>query len=257
MEVKKMFLVVRKRTAFALIALVLVLIAAVALVSAGITSEAVGVKRLVPVYSVATEDNKVALTFDASWGADKTEKIMDILEEYGFKATFFLTGIWVDEYPELVKEINDRGHLIGNHSANHKHLNELNAETLQSEIDVTAEKIKAITGYAPTYFRAPFGEYDNKMINALTTRGVQCIQWSVDSLDWKGITAAEITENVVSKLDKGAIVLCHNNSDHITEALPLILLAIKNKGMSAVRLDELVYKEGYTIDSTGKQIKNQ
>ena len=86
---------------------------------------------------------------------------------------------------------------------------------------------------------------------------MQCIQWSADSLDWKGISAAEIAENVVNKLDKGAIVLCHNNSEHITDALPLILLAIKNKGMSAVRLDELVYKDGYTIDASGKQIKNQ
>ena len=252
-----MFLVMRKRTALAVIATVLVLIAAVALVSAGAASEAVAAKRLVPVYSVATEENKVALTFDASWGAEKTTAIMDILEEYGFKGTFFLTGIWIDEYPELVKEINERGHLIGNHSDNHKHLSELDAAGIDSEIDVTASKIEALTGYKPTYFRAPFGEYDNKLINALNARGVQCIQWSADSLDWKGISAAEITENVVSKLDKGTIVLCHNNSEHITEALPLILLAIKNKGMSAVRLDELVYKEGYTIDASGKQIKNQ
>ena len=252
-----MFLVMRKRTALAVIATVLVLIAAVALVSAGAASEAVAARRLVPVYSVATEENKVALTFDASWGAEKTTAIMDILEEYGFKGTFFLTGIWIDEYPELVKEINERGHLIGNHSDNHKHLSELDAAGIDSEIDVTASKIEALTGYKPTYFRAPFGEYDNKLINALDARGVQCIQWSADSLDWKGISAAEITENVVSKLDKGTIVLCHNNSEHITEALPLILLAIKNKGMSAVRLDELVYKEGYTIDASGKQIKNQ
>lgn len=252
-----MFLVMRKSTALAVIATVLVLIAAVALVSAGAASEAVAAKRLVPVYSVATEENKVALTFDASWGAEKTTAIMDILEEYGFKGTFFLTGIWIDEYPELVKEINERGHLIGNHSDNHKHLSELDAAGIDSEIDVTASKIEALTGYKPTYFRAPFGEYDNKLINALDARGVQCIQWSADSLDWKGISAAEITENVVSKLDKGTIVLCHNNSEHITEALPLILLAIKNKGMSAVRLDELVYKEGYTIDASGKQIKNQ
>ena len=252
-----MFLVMRKRTALAVIATVLVLIAAVALVSAGAASEAVAAKRLVPVYSVATEENKVALTFDASWGAEKTTAIMDILEEYGFKGTFFLTGIWIDEYPELVKEINERGHLIGNHSDNHKHLSELDAAGIDSEIDVTASKIEALTGYKPTYFRAPFGEYDNKLINALDARGVQCIQWSADSLDWKGISAAEITENVVSKLDKGTIVLCHNNSEHITEALRLILLAIKNKGMNAVRLDELVYKEGYTIDASGKQIKNQ
>lgn len=252
-----MFLVMRKRTALTVIASVLVLIAAVALISAQAATEAAAAKRLVPVYSVETEDNKVALTFDASWGADKTTKIMDILEEYGFKGTFFLTGIWVDEYPELVKEINERGHLIGNHSDSHKHLSELNETEMGTEIDSVAAKIEALVGYKPAYYRAPFGEYDNKLINALGARGVQCIQWSADSLDWKGISAAEITENVVNKLDKGAIVLCHNNSEHITEALPLILLAIKNKGMSAVRLDELVYKDGYTIDAAGKQIKNQ
>ena len=95
------------------------------------------------------------------------------------------------------------------------------------------------------------------MIEATENRGVQCIQWSIDSLDWKGISGGEIAERVVNNVEPGDIVLFHNNSDHILDALPLILLAIKNKGLKAVRMDQLVYKDNYAINAQGKQIKNK
>lgn len=252
-----MILVMKKRTLIALILLLAVVAAALGgMASAGVFEDAAAKNRLVPIYAVATGEKKVALTFDAAWGADQTRAIMDEVEKYGFKCTFFLTGFWAEANKELVKEIYDRGHLIGNHSANHKHLNELDSELLNSEIDSVNASIKAITGEAPKYFRAPFGEYDNKLIETVSSKGMQCIQWSVDSLDWKGISSSEIAERVVNKIENGSIVLSHNAGEHIVEALPLILLSVKNKGMSAVRLDELVYSENYTVDSRGIQIKN-
>lgn len=252
-----MILVMKKRTLTAVILLVVILGAALAwMAGAGVFENTAAKNRLVPIYAVATEEKKVALTFDAAWGADQTRVIMDEVEKYGYKCTFFLTGFWAEANKELVKEIHDRGHQIGNHSQNHKHLNELNSETLQTEIDSVNALINELTGETPRFFRAPFGEYDNDLVKAVGAKGMQCIQWSVDSLDWKGLSGSQITERVIANIEPGFIVLMHNASDHIVEALPLILLSVQNKGMTAVRLDELVYSENYTVDSRGIQIKN-
>lgn len=250
-----MFLVVKKKWLIALVCALLVVMIVAITTGVSVTS-AVATKRLIPVYSVERIDNKVALTFDCAWGADKTKLIMDEIEKNGYKCTFFVTGFWVDANKDLVKEINERGHQVANHSENHLHLGKANTQTIATEIDTTSNKIKEIVGTSPLYFRAPFGEYDNGLINALNERQTQCIQWSIDSLDWKGLTGKEIADRVSSKIKSGDIVLFHNNSEHILDALPLIMLTLKNKGLSAVRVDELVYKDNFVINGEGKQIKN-
>ena len=250
-----MFLVVKKKWLIALVCALLVVMIVAITTGVSVTS-AVATKRLIPIYSVERSDNKVALTFDCAWGADKTKLIMDEIEKNGYKCTFFVTGFWVDANKDLVKEINERGHQVANHSENHLHLAKANTQTIATEIDTTSNKIKEIVGTSPLYFRAPFGEYDNGLINALNERQTQCIQWSIDSLDWKGLTGKEIADRVSSKIKSGDIVLFHNNSEHILDALPLIMLTLKNKGLSAVRVDELVYKDNFVINGEGKQIKN-
>ena len=251
-----MFLVVKKRAIYLVAAILLsVLMLSVAL---GMSSKAIKTasKRLIPIYSVSRSDGKVALTFDAAWGSDKTRKIMDELEKNGFRGTFFLTGFWIDENEELTKEISERGHLVANHSENHKHLAKVNKSTLIEEIDGVDRKIECLTGSAPKYFRAPYGEYDNALMETLQERNTYCIQWSIDSLDWKGISASEIVSRVCEKMGSGAIVLFHNNSEHILEALPIICLAMKNKNLSCVRVDEMIHKENYYVDNNGKQFSN-
>ena len=119
-----MFLVVRKKKVIAAIVLIAILITGAALALHGTLTAQAG-NKLLPIYGVENEEGKVGLSFDAAWGADKTEQILDLLDEYGMKATFFLVGFWVDKYPDLVKEIYDRGHLVANHSTNHPHFNEL------------------------------------------------------------------------------------------------------------------------------------
>lgn len=250
-----MFIVCKKRAVLLTAVALIIVITIVALAGAGVF-KSVSTNRLIPIYSVDTAENKVALTFDAAWGSDKTRGIMDILEANGLRGTFFLTGFWIDANAELVKEIYDRGHLVANHSLNHKHMSKLGTSDIDNEITEVNAKILTLTGYSATYFRAPFGEYDNKLINALTNKNMQCIQWSIDSLDWKGLSGGQITERVTPELAPGAIVLFHNNSDHILDALPIVITSIKNKNLRAVRLDELVYANGYTVDSQGKQIKN-
>lgn len=216
---------------------------------------AAAVNRKLPVYCVDSTSKQVALTFDAAWGADKTEGIMDILEKNGCKATFFLVGFWIDNYPDTVKKISERGHLIGNHSANHLHMSKLSEKEIGEEIEITSKKIEELTGQKPKYFRAPFGEYNNRLIEYAENNNIQVIQWDVDTLDWKGLSGAGIADRVLSKVKDGSIILCHNNSDHILEALPLILLGLKNKGLTPVTLDKMVFDSGYYIDNNGKQIK--
>lgn len=250
-----MFVVVKKKS----VIIAVILIAIIATLSVLVGSEAAlatANTKLLPIYSVRCPEKKVALTFDAAWGADKTRAIMDELEKYGYKGTFFLVGFWVDKYPEMVQEINARGHLIGNHSTNHLHMSRLSGKQIAEEISITSKKIEVITGYLPTYFRAPFGEYDNKLIKYAQDNGIQVIQWDIDTLDWKGLSGGQIADRVLNRVKEGSIVLCHNNSDHIVEALPIILLGLKNKGFTPVKLDELVYADNYTIDSGGTQIFN-
>ncbi len=214
--------------------------------------------RRIPVYGVdCGEEKKVALTFDAAWGADKTLKILEILEKYDVKATFFLVGFWLDKYPEETKAIAESGCEIGNHSNNHLQMSKLSEEKITEELNYVNKKVYQLTGKKPTYFRPPFGDYDNELIDTAEKLGLTTIQWSVDSLDWKGLSATEITSRVVKNVQNGSIVLFHNNSDNILEALPLVLANLINRGYEPVCMSELVYDEDYYIDNAGVQHKNE
>lgn len=209
--------------------------------------------RKLPVYSVQTEDKVVALSFDAAWGADKTQAIMDILKSYDATATFFLVGFWVDKYPEIVREIDKNGFDIGTHSTSHLHMSRLSAEEIKQDLVMSVDKITEITGKTVKVFRPPFGEYNDTLIDVSHSLELMPVQWSVDSLDWKGISANEIVSRVISRVNKGSIVLCHNNSDHIVEALPLILAALTAKGYKFSTVSDLVLYENYYIDHNGTQ----
>lgn len=255
-----MFVVLkRKNILFYGVAIVLIAVL-VTLIS---TSSVAGVffgktSRKIPVYSVsmAEEDKAIALTFDAAWGADKTLKIIEILKEYDANATFFLVGFWIDKYPDETKAIASAGFDIGNHSENHLNMPRLSREKIVEEIQSVNKKVYDLTGKTPTYFRAPFGDYDNSLMTALEDLGMVGVQWSIDSLDWKGLSAKDIVARIVPKAKSGDIVLFHNNSDHVLDALPIVLEALKNKGFKFVALSQMVLTDNYTVDSQGVQRKN-
>lgn len=213
-------------------------------------------KRLVPIYSVERSDNYVSISFDAAWGADKTEKILDICDQYNIKVTFFLVSFWMEKFPEMVKEISDRGHEIGTHSKTHPQMSKLSADKINYELKQSSDLITQITGKPVEVFRPPFGDYNNTLLNCATALNLYTIQWSIDSLDWKGLSAREIATRC-QKMEAGDIILCHNNSDHIVEALPAIFECAKIKGLQFIPIGDLIYKTDYTIDGTGKQISNK
>ena len=213
--------------------------------------------KLVPVYSVETEKKQVAISFDAAWGADKTQGIMDILAEYDVGGTFFLVGFWVDKYGDLVKEIDERGFEIGTHSNTHPDMTKLSADAMEKELTTCVDMIENITGKNVELFRPPYGAYNDTLIKTSEKLGLIPIQWSVDSLDWKGISAQEITTRIINNVKNGSIILCHNNSDHILDALPMILDRLAAQGYTVTSVGDLVYKENYEIDRQGVQkLKN-
>lgn len=212
-------------------------------------------ERKVPIYAVKTDEKKVAISFDAAWGADKTRQIMDICDSFNVKATFFLVGFWVEEYPEITKEINDRGFEIGLHSSTHPDMTKLSKDNQKLELNQNIDILKTVIGYSPTLFRPPFGAYNNTLIESCKELGLKTIQWSVDSLDWKGISAENIASRVCERTENGSIVLFHNNSDNIINGLKMVLSFYEEKGFKAVPVGELIYQNSYTINQQGIQIK--
>ena len=211
-------------------------------------------QRELPIYSVQHDDKVVSLTFDAAWGNEDTQMLIDILNQYHVNATFFLVGDWVDKYPDSVRALAEAGNEIMNHSSDHPHLSQLSAEEIQAQVNTCSDKVEAITGVRPTLFRCPYGEYDDNVILAIRELGVQPIQWDVDSLDWKGITADEIQQRVLSRVQPGSIVLFHNAAEHTPVALGGIIESLLADGYKIVPVSQILLTGDYTIDNTGRQI---
>lgn len=210
-----------------------------------------------PIYSVAGVDNKLAISFDAAWGSEYTRQILDILDQYKIKTTFFVVKFWVEANPEIAREIVNRGHEIGNHSATHPEMGNLGAEEIENEIMTTHETIFNLTGFEPRLFRPPYGHYTAKMLETIAQLGYYAVQWDVDSLDWKELGAEDIIQRVAKKARGGSIILFHNNARYITAALPQILEGFRQQNLEVVPISRLIYMENYTIDHEGKQHKGQ
>ncbi len=217
------------------------------------TAAVVARKRELPVYSVERPDKVLSVSFDASWGGDKTIAILDILDQHKVKTTFFLVGIWAEKYPELVKEIVSRGHEIGNHSASHPHMSQLSEAQIVQELDKMSDQVEELTGVRPTLFRPPYGDYNDRVVLTARREGYEAVQWSIDSLDWKDRGTEDIIKQCTYRVDNGDIVLFHNDSNDIVNALPTILSHYEGLGYSIIPISELLLKGETTIDVQGKQ----
>ena len=209
-----------------------------------------------PIYCVDTDKKVCALSFDAAWGDEDTETLIEILDKYDAKATFFVVGEWVDKYPDSVKKLSKAGHDVMNHSDTHKYMTKIDNEALVSEVENCSDKIEKTIGKRPSLFRAPYGDYNSDVIKKLFSLGYNTIQWDVDSLDWKDLSAVEIYERVTDKTKNGSIILFHNAAKNTPEALPKILEKLKKDGFEFVKIEDMIYKKDYYIDNSGKQIKN-
>ena len=209
--------------------------------------------RLVPIYSVERDDKLISITFDCAWGVEHTDDILSALKASDVRATFFAVQFWVEKYPEYVKKVVDSGCEMGTHSATHSYMSKQNAEQIRIELNSSTAAIENITGQKVQLFRPPYGDYDDELIKTASELGFYTIQWDVDSLDWKNLSAADIAMRVINGVQSGSIILLHNNGLHTAEAVPIILETLKNRGYNFVPVSELIYKENYVIDGTGRQ----
>ena len=213
-------------------------------------------KRSLPVYCVQRDDKTVAVSFDAAWGNGDTQMLIDILDQYGVNATFFVVGDWVDKYPESVRALADAGNEVMNHSTSHAHFSKLSHNEIVRDVNLCSDKIEQITGVRPTLFRCPYGEYDDHVIQAVNSLGMTAVQWDVDSLDWKGISAEEIQRRVLDRVQPGSIVLFHNAAENTPEALPGILESLIANGYRIVPISQLLLQGDCFIDNTGRQCRD-
>ena len=214
--------------------------------------------RQLPIYCVDTAEKKIALTFDAAWGNEDTAQILEILKKHDVRVTFFMTGGWVESYPDDVKAILAAGHDLGNHSENHKNMSQLSDAEKKEELMKVHEKVRTLTGYEMFLFRPPYGDYDNAVVNVAKENGYYTIQWDVDSLDWKDYGVDSIIKTVTQHkhLGNGSIILCHNGAKYTAKALDMLIATLKNEGYTFVPVSELIYKGNYHMDHEGRQIKN-
>ncbi|MDE6916621.1 MAG: polysaccharide deacetylase family protein [Lachnospiraceae bacterium] len=213
-------------------------------------------RRDLPIYCVQTDAPEIALTFDAAWGNEDTRKIMELLKKHDIKVTFFMTGGWVEAYPDDVKMILAEGHDLGNHSQNHKNMSQLSDAEKEKELMTVHDKVKELTGYDMFLFRPPYGDYDAKLIKVAQKCKYYPIQWDVDSLDWKDYGVDSIVKTVTENehLGNGSIILCHNGAKYTAEALDTLITTLKAQGYQFVPLSELIYRENYHMDHEGRQI---
>jgi peptidoglycan/xylan/chitin deacetylase (PgdA/CDA1 family) len=185
---------------------------------------------------------QVIFTFDGGSGAQSTEKILITLRKYNVRGTFFLTGKFVEKYPDLVREIVAGGHEVFNHTYDHQHLPLLSDREIISELDQMERALRRVGGVSSApYFRAPYGDRDSRVLSIAFKAGYQSVYWGVDARDWMedlGTTAEEVRTTILSNIYPGAIFLLHLGDNISGQILDDVFLFIKSQGYDIVPLSK-------------------
>lgn len=187
-------------------------------------------EKAVAIYQGNPNKRMIALTFDATYGDNQTYELLEILRNNNIKATFFLSGIWLINYPNLAKAITAEGHEIANHSYTHPHMPLIPMPEVRNQILRTEALIDNITGQNPYLFRPPYGEYNQAILNELASLGYVTIMWTIDSLDWKDPGVDYIVTRIVDNAVPGAIVLMHQSATQTLLGLQSIITGLREKG---------------------------
>ncbi|MBP1157103.1 MULTISPECIES: polysaccharide deacetylase family protein [unclassified Paenibacillus] len=189
---------------------------------------------------------QVALTFDDSPDTQFTPQVLDVLKQYNVRATFFLIGSQAEKYPEIVKRIVREGHVIGNHSYDHKLFTKLTDEKFKAQVLQTQKTLKSLIGYTPRLIRPPYGEISENQLLWASQQGFRIVNWNVDSQDWKQIKRDQVTNNILNHVKTGSIVLQHTgggpgqNLSGTVEALPTVIQTLQSRGYKLVTLPEML-----------------
>ena len=212
-----------------------------------------------PIFRVNTEEKEIALTFDINWAEnDYLEDILKILDKYDVKATFFIIGKWITYNENNTKNfiaIKNAGHEIGNHSYIHPNFVNISEQRMNDELKKTEDIIYQTIGCNTKLFRFPSGSYNEKALNYVMSKGYKCIQWDVDSVDWKQSGADVEYNRVMKNVKEGSILLFHNNAKYTPENLERIINKLTGDGYKFLTVSELIYDDDYYIDENGAQNK--
>lgn len=248
--------VVKKSTIIRVVVFI-VLIAAAVIYTQAIASDSApvsgGAGKIMPVCSVETDENAVALTIDTAFGDDYTDEILKILDEKKVKATFFMMGLWVEKNPAKADAIARAGHEIANHSMLHTRYTDMQPEQVKADAVKAQEVIKKATGKNTVLIRPPYGTFDDQSLKSLEDEGFIPVKWSLDSKDWKQAGKEVLKNNVINNLKKGSIIIFQNNIMDTSLALGEIIDDIKVKNFKIVTLSELMLTDNYIVDDAGMQ----
>jgi peptidoglycan/xylan/chitin deacetylase (PgdA/CDA1 family) len=192
------------------------------------------------------EIRQAALTFDDAPDANFTPLVLDALKKAGVKATFFVIGNRVEAHPDIVRRMVKEGHVLGNHSYDHANLPKLTDNEFRTQITKTDRLIKKYTGYNPYLVRPPYGNTNEDQIRWLSSQNKKIVNWNVDSLDWKGLSAEQVATNVLAHVQPGSIILQHaaggtgEDLSGTINALPKIIKKLKEDGVKLVTVPELL-----------------
>lgn len=194
------------------------------------------------VWEVSTNQKVIALTFDDGPFVNNTPQVLDLLQQYNAKATFFPVGNRVLRYPELVTREVEEGHEIANHTYNHPVMEKITTEKLVEELEAASNAIRETTGYVPTLFRPPGGVYNDTIVNAAKASHYMVVIWSsnLDTRDWSRPGVHKIINCVLSNARNGSIVLFHDRERQTLEALKVILPTLQKQGYQFVTVSELL-----------------
>lgn len=202
---------------------------------------------------------EVALTFDDGPDTVYTPQILAILAREHVHATFFVLGEQAERHPQMVKRIVRAGHVIGNHTFDHPDLARISTQQMQLEIERAARDITQLTGKPTKWFRAPYGSVNRRVLTALGHMGYQAVNWTVDSNDWRSLSARQVEHNILGAVFPGAIILQHcagNKKEVLTgtvAALPVIIHTLRAQGYSFVTVPQLLQPDTQTVQAGQKR----
>ncbi|MFB4261442.1 chitooligosaccharide deacetylase [Niallia circulans] len=251
----------RKKGILAILVFIICISAGLSCVQAvGSGNEKTSVRQAVPLPALQTQfpgvvfvkgdpaSNQVALTFDDGPDPRFTEQVLTKLDQHHVPATFFVLGKRVEANPELLVRLNQAGHEVGNHTFSHPNLSEGSLEQLEAEVTKTEEIIEATIGYRPRLFRPPYGFLTAEQVGRLQALNHIVVGWDVDTLDWQGIPAQEVTETVLQGVESGSIILMHDGGDvdtpnpeiYSADALDEIIPELQSRGYTFVTASQLL-----------------
>ena len=195
-----------------------------------------------PLRNVATSRREIALTFDLSWGTVMPPKVLAVLEQQHVRATFFLSGPWAKDHPDLVRRIVAGGFQIESHGSRHVNYSGLSAKDLRRNIEDATADIQAASGIRPTMLRPPNGDYNGQTLQVASSLGYTVVLWGTDSRDWLNPGVSNIVHRVLAKAHPGDIVLLHasDTCKQTDQALPAIIRGLRDRGYRLVTLKELL-----------------